>query len=192
MYYIVLNHSRPEIFEGGKLKSCVDYWTTQPDKAGKVRILGAGCGLKGFASLIEVDSEANFEKVLEDSPVNDIEDVNSYQVSLLAGTETETETEAKPGQAKFLIIAKPREPWPDTVDMPAASSHWQQLAHSKDAEVFSINDDGGFIAVVNVADHIELMGILMASPVNRWGEYEIIPLIEHEAESEILAKVGVI
>ena len=90
----------------------------------------------------------------------------------------------------FLIIAKPLQP--ETADLHAAACHWREIAQSKGAEVFVIGDRGGFIVQVDVADHEELMDILMTNPTNRWGEYEVIPLISPEAEHQILTRAGAV
>ncbi len=189
--YIVLNHSVvPEIFEHGQLQACVGYWMNMHD-VGRIRILGAGCGLKGYASLVDVGSEAQLTEILEASPVSGIEDVRFYAV-------TPTVQHAEPvgtdpnRKARFLIIAEALAPLPEIADFDAAAAHWRELTQSNGAEVFAINDSGGFIILVDVADHEELMTILMSNPINMWGEYEVVALITPEAEEKILAHAGAI
>ena len=185
MQFVVLNHSRPEIFEGERLASCVAYWTGQTDS---VRILGAGCGLKGFVSLVEVESEAARQALLDASPVSDIEDVRWYPVAPLAGSEVAVVD----GEHLFLVIATARTPRPADVDMPAAAAHWRNAAGSGRAEVFRILPDDGFVVVLRVSDNEELMRVMMANPVNRWGEFEVIPLIDSAAEARILSAAGIL
>ena len=188
--YIVLNHSVvPDIFEHGQIQACVRYWMNMHDM-GRIRILGAGCGLKGYASLIDVGSEAQLTELLEASPVSGIEDVTSYPVTQL--TESLPSASANTGKARFLIIAKGLSPLPDNADLDAARAHWQVIGADNGAGIFAIDDNPGFIVLVHVADHTELMTILMNNPINQWGEYEILPLISPEAEENILASAGAI
>ena len=94
--------------------------------------------------------------------------------------------------ARFLVVATTVQPLPGDADLSAAAAHWRDLVRNKDAEAFVIDGDGGFIVLLDVDDHEELMEILMSNPMNRWGEFEVIPMISAEAEERILERAGAI
>lgn len=56
--------------------------------------------------------------------------------------------------------------------------------------MYAIGGLEGFVALVDVDNHEELMEILQTNPVTLWGEFQVIPLTSAEAEEGILRKLG--
>jgi hypothetical protein len=96
--------------------------------------------------------------------------------------------------AKFLVLARPVKPLPQGTNLKGAIDHLVTLRESGRAEVFTlVEDDGyGFAILVDVESHDELMGILFANPLGRWGEYQVMALGTMEGEYEAMRKAGAI
>lgn len=92
--------------------------------------------------------------------------------------------------AKFLIIVKTTKPIPSNADIKGSILHWKELEKSGKAEVYAIGGLEGFVALVEVNNHEELMEILQTNPVCLWGEFQVVPLTSAEAEERILHNLG--
>lgn len=96
--------------------------------------------------------------------------------------------------AKFLVLARPAKPLPENANVNGAIEHLHKLKESGRAEVYTlVEDDGyGFVILVDVSDHDELMEILFRNPLGRWGEYQVFPLGTIEGERRAMEKIGVL
>jgi hypothetical protein len=96
--------------------------------------------------------------------------------------------------AKFLVLARPVKPLPQSANLKGAVDHLVALRDRGRAEVFTIVDDDGygFAILVDVESHDELMAILFENPLGRWGEYQVMALGTMEGEYQAMRKAGVI
>ena len=96
--------------------------------------------------------------------------------------------------AKFLVLARPVKPLPAGANLVGVIDHLTGLQKSGQAEIFTIVEDEGygFAILIDVTGHDELMAILFANPLGRWGEYQVMALGTMEGETEAMRKAGVI
>ena len=96
--------------------------------------------------------------------------------------------------AKFLVLARPVKPIPEKANLQKATDLWRKLKEEGKAEVYRIVEDNGFgfAALVDVENHDELMSILFANPIGRWGDYQVFPLGTLFGEALAMRQAGII
>ena len=93
---------------------------------------------------------------------------------------------------KFLVVARPAKPLPEGVNVQGCIQHLEELRKKRGAEVFTlVEDDGyGFVILIDVENHDELMAELFKNPLGRWGTYQVFALGTLEGELRAMEAVG--
>lgn len=94
----------------------------------------------------------------------------------------------------FLVLARPTKPIHEKANVDGARERWRALRDAGKADVYEIVEDNGcgWAVFLEVESHDELMAILFANPIGRWGEYEVLPLGTLDGEARAIAGAGMI
>ncbi len=76
--FLIINHPKPSPVRRERLSGCVNHFVDL-DRAGKARVWPIA-GLKGYATLVDVESHEALGEILSGNPMRDIEE---YQVIAL-------------------------------------------------------------------------------------------------------------
>ena len=77
--FLIINHPKPAPVRRERLSGCVSHFVNL-DRAGKARVWPIA-GLKGYATLVDVESHEALGEILSGNPMRDIEE---YQVIALS------------------------------------------------------------------------------------------------------------
>ena len=79
--FLIINHPKPAPVRQWRLSGCVSHFFNL-NRDGKARVWPIA-GLKGYATLVDVDSHEELGKILSDNPMRDIEEYKVIALSEL-------------------------------------------------------------------------------------------------------------
>ncbi len=204
MKFLVINHPRVPIPKRAPIEGCVDYFTKFVVKR-KATVFPM-VGPQSYATIIDVDSGEDLDKLLSDNPMAPNEEYWVYPLSdldaILGNGEDVLERtrtlpivklrDKAPGSEyhKFLIIGKVAKPLPSGANIKGSLEQLRILKDRGRAEAYAIAGMEGFVAIVDVSNNDELNDILYKNPLGRWGEYSVYPLGTFAGERRTLTEIG--
>ena len=204
MKFLVINHPRVPVPKRAPIEGCVDYFTKFVTKRGAT--VYPMVGPKSYATIIDVQSGEDLDKLLSDNPMAPNEEYWIYPLSELDGILGHGEDvqerirtlpivrlkDKAPGTEylKFLVIGKVAKPIPQGANVKGSLEQLRLLKQRGRAEAYAIAGLEGFIAIFDVTTNDELNDILYKNPLGRWGEYSVYPLGTFAGERKTLTEIG--
>jgi muconolactone delta-isomerase len=204
MKFLVINHPRVPVPKRAPIEGCVDYFTRFVTR--RKATVYPMVGPKSYATIIDVDSGEDLNKVLSDNPMAPNEEYWIYPLSdldsILGNGDDVQERirtlpivklrDRSPGMdfQKFLVIGKVAKPLPHGANIKGSLEQLRILKERGRAEAYAIVGMEGFVAIMEVSNNDELNDILYKNPLGRWGEYSVYPLGTFAGERRTLTEIG--